>query len=224
MKIQGAIFDLDGTLVNSPTIWDVLWAEYGRRYCGGKPFVPDHDDEEKIHTTPLREGLAFIGQRYGLPADADELFRVANEVFVDFYTNTLEAKPGAVELLEGLASRGVRICMASASTRDIIDLALTRCGIGKYFSRIFTCVEVGKDKRHPDIYLRAAEHLGTPKEETWVFEDAYTAVITAKRAGFHTVAIYEPVESKQREIEQITDVYVPQGERFDCVLSYFDWA
>ena len=224
MKIQGAIFDLDGTLVNSPTIWDVLWAEYGRRYCGGKPFVPDHDDEEKIHTTTLREGLAFIGQRYGLPADADELFEVANAVFVDFYTNRLETKPGATELLEGLASRGVHICMASASTRDIIDLALTRCGIGKYFSRIFTCVEVGKDKRHPDIYLRAAEHLGTPKAQTWVFEDAYTAIMTAKSAGFHTVAIYEPVESRQREIEQITDIYVPQGERFDRVLSYFDWA
>ena len=133
MKIQGAIFDMDGTLINSLVLWDILWAEYGRRYCGGKPFAPSTEDEQKIHTTTLHDGLGFIGRRYGLPADADELTRVANEVFVDFYTNKLEPKPGAIELLEGLRARGVRLCLASASTRDMVDLALTRCDMHKYF-------------------------------------------------------------------------------------------
>lgn len=222
MKIQGAIFDMDGTLINSLVLWDILWAEYGRRYCGGKPFSPSTEDEQKIHTTTLHDGLGFIGRRYGLPADADELTRVANEVFVDFYTNKLEPKPGAIELLDGLRKRGVRLCLASASTRDMVDLALTRCDMHKYFSRIFTCVEVGRDKSHPDIYLQALEHLGTPQDATWVFEDAYTALCTAKRAGFHTVGVYEYEEMKAEEMEREAEIYIPRGARLDSVLPILD--
>ena len=94
--------------------------------------------------------------------------------------------------------------------------------MGQYFSRIFTCVEVGRDKSHPDIYLQAMAHLGTPQETTWVFEDAYTALCTAKRAGFHTVGIYEYEEVRGEEMERESEIYIPRGARLDSVLSILD--
>ena len=58
-----------------------------------------------------------------------------------------------------------------------------------YFDTTVTCLEAGVGKIEPDVYLEAMKRIGTTLENTWVFEDAYHALHTAKKAGFHTVAL-----------------------------------
>lgn len=87
-------------------------------------------------------------------------------------------------------------------------MAFERLGIAKYFDRIFTCEEVGAGKTKPDIYLRAAEYLGTRPEETVVFEDVIHAIRTAKQAGFQVVGIYdETSKDDQEEVRREADWY-----------------
>lgn len=71
--------------------------------------------------------------------------------------------------------------IASSNNKKEIEMAFERLEIAKYFDRIFTCEEAGAGKTKPDIYLQAAEYLGTRPEETLVFEDVIHAVHTAKR-------------------------------------------
>ena len=85
---------------------------------------------------------------------------------------------------------------------------MKRLEIAKYFDRIFTCEEAGAGKTKPDIYLQAAEYLGTRPEETLVFEDVIHAVRTAKKAGFQVVGIYdEASKDDQEEIQREADCY-----------------
>lgn len=87
-------------------------------------------------------------------------------------------------------------------------MAFERLEIAKYFDRIFTCEEAGAGKTKPDIYLQAAEYLGTRPEETLVFEDVIHAVRTAKKAGFQVVGIYdEASKDDQEEIQREADCY-----------------
>ena len=81
--------------------------------------------------------------------------------------------------------------LASATDPILIELGLAHCDMNKYFKAILSCAVIGKGKEEPDIYLEAQRILGTPAEETWVFEDSYVALRTAHGIGMPTVGIYD---------------------------------
>ena len=98
------------------------------------------------------------------------------DIISDYYKETAPLKSGAVELLEKLRNSNIPMTIASSNNKKEIEMAFERLEIVKYFDRIFTCEEAGAGKTKPDIYLQAAEYLGTRPEETLVFEDVIHAV------------------------------------------------
>ena len=128
-----------------------------------------------------------------------------NQIFI---TSGTEYKKMTKELLEKLDKHNIPMTVASSNNKKEIEMAFERLGIAKYFDRIFTCEEVGAGKTKPDIYLRAAEYLGTRPEETVVFEDVIHAIRTAKQAGFQVVGIYdETSKDDQEEVRREADWY-----------------
>ena len=212
MKIKGAIFDMDGTLVNSMIFWDVLWELIGNAYRDGRPFRPEKEVEEQMRTMTTMEVCRVLHEKYGMGESPEEIYGAYGDALVDFYKNKVELKAGVPEFLEYLSAQGVPMCVASGTSSDLVEIALERCGIRKYFGRIFSCVDIGAGKDEPDIYLAALEHLGTPKDGTWVFEDAYIAIHTATGLGLHTVGIYDAQNFGQDKIEREATVYVGNGE------------
>ena len=101
------------------------------------------------------------------------------------------------------------MCIATATDRYQVEAALQRCKMRHFFSEIFTCTEVGSGKDTPDIFRKAMEHLQTDRSNTAVVEDAYHAAHTAKQDGFMVVGVYDSYESRQQEILQIADVFLP---------------
>ena len=216
MRIQGAIFDLDGTLIDSMPWWETIWDVVSAAHFGGRPCRPDRATEERMHTLFVEESVRLLCDYYarelGVEIAFEELLNTINSDIDDFYATRVGLKPGTRELLQALREREIPMCIASASERESIMVVLRGCGIDHYFSQIFTCSEVGKSKTSPDIYLAALKGLGTPRDTTWVFEDAFTALNTASNAGLHTVGIYEAQESRYEEMKQRADVYVDRGE------------
>lgn len=212
MKIKGAIFDMDGTLVNSMIFWDVLWKLIGDAYRDGKPFRPEKADEERMRTITTMEVCRVLHTKYGMGGSPEEIYGVYGDALVDFYRSKVEPKAGAVEFVEYLHGKGILMCIASGSAADLVEISLERCGIRKYFGKVFSCVDIGAGKDKPDIYIAALEYLGTPKDETWVFEDAYIAIHTATELGLHTVGIYDAENFGQDKIEREATVYVGEGE------------
>ena len=219
MNITGAIFDMDGTLIDSLGVWDdVLWRKFGERYLGDCGFLPNEKDEKAVRTMTLRQGMELIYEKYGIGESAEELLKFAEEIVEDFYSNSVEMKSGAREYLQYLKDMGVKICLATATDNHLVEVALKRCDIGKYFDHIVTCTEVGAGKDKPDVFLAALDKIGTNLETTWLFEDSLKALETAKAAGFKTVGIYDKNTSGQDLIKEISTIYISEGDSLKSLI------
>ncbi len=212
MNIKGAIFDMDGTLINSLIFWDVLWEEFGNRYLGGEKFYPDLEADKAIRTMVLAEAMDYYHERFNIGESGADLLNTTNEVFKDCYVNRVELKDGVKEFLDHLKAQGVKMCVASATDKVLLVYAMERCGLYEYFDTILSCADVGKGKDHPDIYYKALEVLGTDMDNTWVFEDSYVALRTANGMGLNTVGIYDKFNFDQDKMQKLATHYIADGE------------
>ena len=211
LELQAAIFDMDGTLVDSLMLWDVRTEAYAKAYPDKAGVVISEEHCRLIPVLPLNESTALMHKHYGLGKSADELLERTQKIFFDFYSRQVQLKEGVREFLDALKSRGVRMCLASATPLPLVKAALAHCGIADYFEAVLSCGEIGKGKDVPDIYWMAKERMGN-QPNTWVFEDAYVAVSTAVKAGFPTVAIYDRYNAHQDEIRALAQEYIASGE------------
>ena len=201
---EGVIFDVDGTLLDSMYIWENVAAEY-LKSRGATPQPGLNDDLAALGGHEIPD---YFRVEYGLRETANTIQRGINKLLEDYYFYNAPLKAGVLTVLGALNELGVKMCVATATDRRLIEPALLRCGILDFFGRIFTCGEESTSKRHPDIYLRAAEYLGTHIAETLVVEDALYAIKSAKGAGFPVAAVYDiTAEDKQEEIKSICDHY-----------------
>ncbi len=201
-RIRAAVFDLDGTLLDSMFVW----RRFATNYLLYRGITPPVHLERDIATLPLGEAVLYLKDTFGLCESAEEL-RAGIDLVVAEQYKRVEPKPHARELLALLKSRGIPIALATMTDRALFTPVLERLGMLHYFSHTFTCSEVGARKDRPVIYERALAALGTAKEETAVFEDALYAVKCAKEAGFFTVAVRDTRnEERWEEASRIADL------------------
>jgi len=203
-NVKGAIFDCDGTLLDSMPMWVRLETEY--LLCQGLTPRPGFIDAVRPLSTI--EAAEYFRVEFNLPKSTEQIVAERNKMVEAYYFNKATLKDGVLHTLESLRGRGVKMCVATATDKYLVEEGLKRCGILKYFERIFTCSEENTSKSSPDIFIRAAAYLGTDIRDTLVFEDALHAIKSAKNAGFQVAAIYDPSEEgNQEEIKRLCDYY-----------------
>jgi HAD superfamily hydrolase (TIGR01509 family) len=109
----------------------------------------------------------------------------------EHYRTDVPMKHGVKTYLEEQKRKGIRMCIASATAEDLMEICLRRLGLRDYFEFLVSCETIGKGKHQPDVYLAAMEKLGATVENVKIYEDAKYAIRTAKKAGFHVVGIYD---------------------------------
>ncbi len=204
MSIQGAIFDMDGTLLDSME----GWATAGERYLRRRGITPRFGEADCLLYQGMIGAAQHFRNAYGITEDVQTIIDGINDEVAAFYATKAIPCDGVTEFLEMLKTRGVRMCVATATDRCLAQPTLERLGLLPFFDRIFTCTELGTDKTSPLIYDTATAFMGTPKEETWVFEDASYAVRTAKTAGYPVCAIHDRFEKRAAYLQETADHYV----------------
>lgn len=203
--IRGVIFDLDGVLLDSLSIWEDL----GARYLRAKGIPPEENLGKKLFPMSMEQGAQYVKDHYALPESTEEITDGLKALLEHFYFEEVSAKPGAEELLSRLRAQGIPLAAATSSPRPHVTAALERLGLLRYFREIFTTGELGTSKHRPDIYFLAAKALETKPEETMVLEDSLYALETAKAAGFYTVGVYDPLgEPDQQTLKQEAEQYI----------------
>lgn len=208
--IRGAIFDADGTLLDSMGMWDTV----GVRYLASLGVAARPGLRAILFPMTLAESAVYLKEAYGLGQSHQEIAEGINRTIRDFYRNEVRAKPGAREFLEALRARGVGITLATNTDRSVIVEGLVRAGLLPLLDEIYTCGELGVGKDQPDIFHRARDRMGTRTEETWVFEDAVHCARTAFQAGYPVVGVADPY-SDQEALKQFCHIYLPDLTDFD---------
>lgn len=209
--MKGVIFDVDGVLLDSMEVWEHL----GELYLKELGITPEEHLSETLAVLSMEEGAEYLVQHYGLPSAPAQVVEEVVLLIRDAYEKWIPARKGVEEFLEGFSRKQIPLVIATSGNRENAVLALKRLGLVEYFSEIFTCTGVGKGKNQPDIYLAAADFLHAEPEEIWVFEDALHALITAGKAGFHTVGVWEKTQrGAKARIQETAEIFLECFEDF----------
>ena len=202
-----AIFDMDGTLIDSMSFWKNLATEY--LSSKGVTQIPE-DILERIKPMTMSESSALFQREFGLTGDPETEM---NAMMDAHYRNDIPLKPGVREYLQMQYNKGVRMCVASATAEHLMEACLSRLGVRDYFEFLLSCETVGAGKSSPLVYLESAGRLNAAPEDVAVYEDALYAVQTAKNAGYHVVGVYDDSAAKNWQvIEGIADEIILNWE------------
>ena len=222
MKIKGAIFDMDGTIVDSLMFWGYLWERIGEKYMNDASFKPCTEVEKNIRTMIYVDAMKYFREYYKIDATVEEFIDFTADGVVEFYKKIAKPKPGAVELLEDLKNKNIKLCLASATAMSEIKLALECYDMLKYFDVVLSCADIGVGKERPDIYLMAKEQMGLSADEICVFEDSFVALETAKKVGFKTVGVYEQYNFNHERLEMASDIYLGKEHTLAELIGVID--
>ncbi|MBR3569779.1 MAG: HAD family phosphatase [Oscillibacter sp.] len=210
MRLQSAIFDMDGTLLDTMPMWRNLLNDYLRsqgRMAKGNLW-------EEIRPLTLLDTAVYLREVYKLNLSEERIVAEIEQRIQAFYQTKAQAKPGVEKFLSLLKMEGVWMYVATGTDRPLAQAGLKCAGLDEYFRGIITCQEsgAGKDKS-ADIFERAMVRLRSNKRDTIIFEDSLPAIRTAKAAGFRVAGVYDAdAEAEQDEIRAISDYYIRSFE------------
>jgi beta-phosphoglucomutase-like phosphatase (HAD superfamily) len=149
---------MDGTLLDSMTIWETVAIDYLK----SKGITPDADIYKAVRSMSIQQVCEHFCSAYGLTLGQQEITDGINGMVEDFYFHRAPLKAGVADALEHMSRNGVRMCVATATDRYLVEAALHRTGIDRYFGRIFTCSEVGIGRITPRYSCRRSIIWGRP--------------------------------------------------------------
>lgn len=209
-KIKYAIFDADGTLLDSMHIWDTV----DGAFLMMRGIFPKED--RIFHKYGYFNAVNHIIEEYGVNLTPDEIRVEIMKILRYYYDNVATAKEGVRDFLQALKANGVHCVVATATDRSIMVPALRRLGLLDYFDEVFSTKDTGISKHDPHIYNLARDFLGAD-EDLFIFEDAAYAIDTAVRAGYRIIAVEDySAENEREHIKEVSDYYVTSySEMYD---------
>ncbi|MBQ7734187.1 MAG: HAD family phosphatase [Synergistaceae bacterium] len=206
--IKAAIFDADGTLLDSMHIW----GELGERFLRSINLIPENGLSETLYDMSIEQGCLYLQTHYKIDASLSQIRESILAIIENFYVHEVKLKPGVRDFIERINLPSV---IATSGDKDLLTAALIRNGIDKYFARIFTCSELYTDKNEPKIFLECSEFLGLKPENIIVFEDSLFALKTAKDSGFIIAGVQDDSSKKhEAAIIDLSDYYITDWREF----------
>ena len=185
---RAAIFDLDGTLLDSMWVWHAVDREF---FAARGMDVPE-GYVEALQSLTFRETAEYTITRFGLPESPEDLMALWNEMSFLQYRDHVQLKPGAREYLESLRARGIKLGVATSLTTHVAQAVLESNGVLDWFAALTSADEVPRGKGYPDIWLLAARKLGVEPHLCVAYDDVAKALPGMRAAGMTACAVREP--------------------------------
>lgn len=204
-NIQAAIFDLDGTLIDSMWVWNQIDIDYLK----GKGHEVPHDFKNEISHLSFLQTAEYVKNRFDISDPVEKILDDWLKMAFNFYANKVKLKEGVVQFLDMLKSKNIKIALATSNSTPLLEACLKNNGIYDYFDSITITDEVSKGKNFPDVYLLAAKKLNVSPENCIVFEDIIPAVKGAKAANMIVIAVKDESSLDDKdELTKLSDKYI----------------
>ena len=202
---KGAIFDMDGTLMDSMWMWKDIDIEYLGRFGIEMP----ENLQREIEGMSIKETAVYFRETFGITDSIEKMISDWNDMAIGFYRTRVTLKKGALELLKQMKERGMKTGIATSNSVELTRECLAANSVEDLFDTIRTAQEVPRGKPAPDIYLSVAGEWGIDPGDLIVFEDIPNGALAAKRAGMEVVAVEDDYAAQRREeLIRISDHYI----------------
>lgn len=203
--INGVIFDLDGTLVDS--MW--VWSKIDDDYLKSHGHITPKNLTAEINHLSFTQTAQYFKNRFNISDSIESIINTWNTMALNYYKNNVKLKPGVKEFLDKLKINNISISLATSNSQQLLQACLKSNNIYNYFDAITTTDEVCRGKNAPDIYLLAADKMNLNSNNCAVFEDILPAIKGAKSANMKVFAVKDDycINTKE-ELTKYSDMYI----------------
>lgn len=210
--MKAAIFDLDGTLIDSMGMWRNL----GKNFLEKREIEMTDEVANEMTTMSLNMSSVYLKEKFSLKESSQSIYKEFRETIMNFYLNEVEEKESAFDILKDYKEKGFDVVLGTATSDEFVEPVLERFNLKKYFDMVQTCdmVQIRKsDARYFDLI---SDKLNIDSKEIFLFDDAPHALNAAKNAGIVTVGVYD------NESRQYWDEIVSNNNY--AIKSFKDWS
>lgn len=209
---DGAIFDFDGTIADTASIWH----EVDEVFLGMRGISPVPEEYSRMLTVlGFEAGARYTIETFGLDERPEDVCEEWTRMGRALYRTDVQLRAGAEDYIRALRARGTRVSLATTNDPEVLD-AMERVDVSSLFDvRVHGC-EVGAPKDQPDIYLEAARRMGVSPGRCVVFEDIAPGLRAARSAGFMTCAVRSADPSQLfDEVRDAAELYLHEWTDID---------
>lgn len=200
-----ALFDCDGTLMDSMPMWVNLATDVLRGYGVDLPRNAERETASMSH----KDAAQYFADRFLNGEGAEALLQAFNQTLEKNYSELLPLKAGVKEVLEEMRTRNIPMAVASSTDENLLALGLNRLGIREYFQFVQTVDNTGFSKNSDEYFQIAAQRLGCQCEDIVFFDDALYAIERAKKNGLTVVGVQDDSnEDHDAQIRAAADYYI----------------
>ena len=210
--MKAAIFDMDGTLLDSMSEWRKLNCSFVREQ--GIELTPEQ--EKDLLSMSGMMVVEYVKERFGIETPFSTLLDRSSRLMEQPYRTGLPPKAGAIAYLARLRARGVKTVICTATPSRLMMIALNRANLISNLDYIFSTDMLGGSKADPAFYDQLCALIGEKKEDCVMFEDALFAMRGARGAGLGVVGITDETNLRDRgAIREVCDVVIDSFDELE---------
>jgi HAD superfamily hydrolase (TIGR01509 family) len=215
-NLKAVIFDMDGVLVDSEPVYYRIEQDLFRSLNLTIP--------PEVHHSFVGMSMKMIWRKIKsenpLDLTEEELANLHKKLIIRGFktVNDLTPIPGILQLIKFLIAGDIKIALASSSSRELIEIVLSRTDTKRYFPIIVSGDDVEQSKPAPDIFLTAVEILSVDKENSIIIEDSANGVSAAVKAGINCAA-YRNYNSGNQDLEEADLIFDDFSELLSLLRS-----
>ena len=208
-NIKAVLFDLDGTLVESMSMWGDIDVDYLKKF-----HIPVPEGLQKaIEGLSMYQTAVYFKENFAIEDSLENIMDEWNRMAYKKYTTEIPLKPGVRAFLDVLKSKNIPCGIATSNSRILTEAILKSHQVENYFSVMVTGDEITNGKPDPEVYLEAARKLGVAPEHCLVFEDIPFGIMAGKRAGMTVCAVEDDYSMNDMEDKiRLADFYIKSYE------------